>query len=82
MVTNQQLYLAIGIPILFNAASIGLVLALISSKFAAVDAKFDAVYARLDAIDKRFDDMRDLWRAELHRVEEVLDARLKHLESR
>jgi hypothetical protein len=59
-----------------------LVLALISSKFAAVDAKFDAVYARLDAIDKRFDDMRDLWRAELHRVEEVLDARLKHLESR
>jgi len=33
-------------------------------------------------IDKRFDDMRDLWRAELHRVEEVLDARLKHLEDR
>ena len=80
--TNQQLYLAIGVPILFNAALIGLVLALISSKFGAVDAKFDAVYARLDAIDKRFDDMRDLWRAELHRVEEVLDARLKHLESR
>lgn len=26
------------------------------------------------------DDMRDLWRAELHRVEEVLDARLKHPE--
>ena len=23
---------------------------------------------------------RDLWRAELHRVEEVLDARLKHIE--
>ena len=40
------------------------------------------VHARLDAIDKRFDDMRDLWRSELHRVEEVLDARLKHLESR
>jgi hypothetical protein len=26
--------------------------------------------------------MRDLWRAELRRVEEVLDARLKHLEER
>ncbi len=25
----------------------------------------------------RFDDMRDLWRAELRRVEEVLDARFK-----
>jgi hypothetical protein len=26
--------------------------------------------------------MRDLWRAELHRVEEVLGARLKHMEER
>ena len=33
-------------------------------------------------VDSRFDEMRDLWRAELHRVEEVLDARLKHLEDR
>jgi hypothetical protein len=33
-------------------------------------------------MDKRFDDMRDLWRAELRRVEEVLGARLKHLEER
>jgi hypothetical protein len=82
VVTNQQLYLAIGIPLLFNAALIGLVLALMNAKFSAMDAKFEAVYARLDAIDKRFDDMRDLWRAELHRVEEVLDARLKHFESR
>lgn len=33
-------------------------------------------------MDSRFDDMRDTWRAELRRVEEVLDARLKHLEER
>jgi len=33
-------------------------------------------------MDARFDDMRETWRSELHRVEEVLDARLKHLESR
>ena len=33
-------------------------------------------------MDQRFDDMRDMWRSELHRVEEVLDARLKHLEER
>jgi hypothetical protein len=72
LVTNQQLYLAIGVPILFNAALIGLALALINAKF---DAKFDGV-------NKRFDDMRDLWRAELRRVEEVLDARLKHIEER
>ena len=33
-------------------------------------------------MDSRFDDMRDTWRSELHRVEEVLDARLRHLEER
>jgi hypothetical protein len=33
-------------------------------------------------VDTRFDDMKDMWRSELHRVEEVLDARLKHLEER
>jgi hypothetical protein len=32
--------------------------------------------------DQRFDDAKEMWRAELHRVEEVLDARLKHLEER
>jgi hypothetical protein len=38
--------------------------------------------AKIDALNTRFDDMRDLWRAELRRVEEVLDARLKHLEEK
>lgn len=75
MVTNQQLYFAIGIPMLFNAALIGLVVTLFSARFGAVDQ-------RLERIDRRFDDMRDLWRAELRRVEEVLDARLKHIEER
>lgn len=79
MVTNQQLYLAIGVPFVLNASLIVVLIAMLSAK---IDSKFDAVYARLDAIDKRFDDMRDLWRAELRRVEEVLDARLKHIESR
>jgi hypothetical protein len=31
---------------------------------------------------KRFDDMRILWRAELRRVEEALQAHLKHIEER
>jgi len=35
-----------------------------------------------DHMDTRFNEMRDLWRSELHRVEEVIDARLKHLEER
>jgi hypothetical protein len=31
-------------------------------------------------MDNRFDDIKETWRAELHRVEGVLDARLKHIE--
>jgi hypothetical protein len=37
---------------------------------------------RFDSVDQRLDDMRDLWRSELYRVEQVIDARLKHLEER
>ena len=33
-------------------------------------------------MDARFDDMRVTWQAEWRRVEEVLEARLKHLEER
>jgi len=33
-------------------------------------------------MNRRFDESKDLWRSELHRVEEILDARLKHLEER
>ena len=57
--TNQQLFAAIAVPIVFNTTALLLV---------------------FWALNQRFTDMRDLWRAELRRVEEVLDARLKSLE--
>ena len=72
VMTNEQLYLAIGLPMLFNAAMTGLLIAYMNARFSSSER----------GINQRFDDMRDLWRAELHRVEEVLDARLKHLEER
>jgi hypothetical protein len=59
--TDAQLYLAIGVPMLFNGVLV----------------TFLVLY-----INHRFTDAKDVWRAELHRVEEVLDARLKHLEQR
>ena len=31
-------------------------------------------------MDARFDDAKDTWRSELRRVEEVIDARLRHIE--
>ncbi len=80
VVTNEQLYIAVGIPLLFNATLIGVLMAYVNAKFQASESRFDAIDRRFDAIDRRFDDMRDLWRSELRRVEEVLDARLKHLE--
>jgi hypothetical protein len=71
--TNAQLYLALGVPVLLNAAMFGLLMAY-------MNAKFDAVNQRFEGINRRFDDMRDLWRTELRRVEDVIDARRKHLE--
>jgi len=47
-----------------------------------MDARFNEIDRRFDRVDSRFEEMKDLWRSELHRVEEVLDARLKHLEER
>jgi hypothetical protein len=38
--------------------------------------------SRFNGVDRRFEEMKDLWRSELHRVEEVLDARFKHIEER
>jgi hypothetical protein len=69
LVTNE-LYIAVGIPMLFNAALLGLVIAYINARIGKVESK-------VDAIDKRFDDMRDLWRAKLRRVEGVLVARFE-----
>lgn len=81
--TNEQI-VAIVAPMAFNGAIIGLMVLWMRAKFDAIDRRFQAtdesINRRFDAINQRFDDMRDLWRAELRRVEEILDARLKHLE--
>ena len=52
----------------------------VNQRFEGIDQRFEGINQRFEAINQRFDDMRDLWRSELHRVEEVLDARLKHIE--
>lgn len=70
MVTDLQLYLAIGVPVVVNTLMLTLFTQMTNKR---MDDRFDS-------LNRRFDDMRDLWRAELHRVEEVLDARLRHIE--
>ena len=47
-----------------------------------MEARFNGVDARFTSVDQRLDELKEMWRSELHRVEEVLDARLKHLEER
>jgi hypothetical protein len=68
--TDVQLYLAIGVPMASNAILFTIFTQMINKR---MDGRFASM-------NQRFDDMRDLWRAELHRVEEVLDARLRHFE--
>jgi hypothetical protein len=68
--TGAQLHLAIGVPVVSNAIMLLIFTTPINSRIAAFEG----------AINRRFDDMRELWRTELHRVEEVLDARLRHIE--
>jgi len=61
--TNEQLYLAVGVPIIINMIFNGFT-------YLALDRRITNEVASL----------KELWRAELRRVEEVLDARLKHIE--
>lgn len=74
------------IGILINNARLGDVNARLGDIKHYMDARFNEVDRRFEDLDRkmdyRFDDMKVMWRSELHRVEEVLDARLKHLEER
>jgi|SRR5689334_1570057 len=54
----------------------------VEQRFKQVDRRFDEMDGRFNRVDGRFEELKELWRSELHRVEEVLDARLKHLEER
>ncbi len=57
-----------------------------NSRLGDLSARTGETNGRIDDLrshmDKRFDDMRVMWQADLRRVGEVLDARLKHLEER
>ncbi len=90
---GMQLVLTIGIPtlavlmgILVNNSRLSDIRYDMNGRFGDVNGRLNDLRAdigtRFDHVDRRFDDMKDTWRSELHRVEEVLDARLKHLEER
>ena len=78
--------LTVLVGILINNARLSDFRAHVDARFNEVDRRFVEVDRRFGDLDRqldhRFDEMKDIWRSELHRVEEVLDARLKHLEER
>jgi hypothetical protein len=86
---STQLALSVCVPTL--AVLVGILIN--NSRMGDMNSRLGDMHSRLDDMnsrlgdlrahmDARFDDMKDMWRSELHRVEEVLDARLRHLEER
>lgn len=67
--------LTVLIGILINNSRLGDV----NSRIGDLNGRINDLRAHMDS---RFDEMRNTWQSELRRVEEVLDARLKHLEDR
>lgn len=76
---NVQVILTVSVPTLAVLVGILVNNSRLSDLRAQMDARFNDVNRRMDDLST---DLKETWRAELRRVEEVLDARLKHLEER
>ena len=90
--SNEQLLMIVGVPIIWNTLLYMAFAAAMNRRFddfkAQTNQRFEDfrtdINRRFDDfasfIDRRFTLAESNWRSELHRVEEILDARLKHLE--
>jgi hypothetical protein len=83
MSDNVILAVSLAIP---NLLAVLMGILVNNSRLSDTNARIGELRAQVGELrshmDQRFTDMRDMWRSELHRVEEILDARLKHLEER
>ena len=72
------------VGILINNARLGDLSTSLNSRLNDMHTRIGETNTRIGELrshmDVRFEEMKDLWRSELHRVEEVIDARLKHIE--
>jgi chromosome segregation ATPase len=94
--TTLPVVITVVIGILVNNARLGDVIARVGDvhgrigdlnpRFTETNARISETNARINELrsdmNERFDEMKNLWRSELHRVEQVLDVRLKHMEER
>ncbi len=72
--------LAVLIGILVNNSRLSDLRSDMDRRFDGMSRRFDDMGRRFDDVNRRIDDTRDLLRAEFLRVEQVLDARVRHLE--
>ncbi|MEO5926125.1 MAG: hypothetical protein ABIR70_20050 [Bryobacteraceae bacterium] len=86
LLASLPIVITVLVGILMNNARLTDLRSHMDSRFSEVDRRFNETDRRIDnmhsEMNRRFDDSKDVWKSELHRVEEILDARLKHLESR
>ncbi len=82
MDASLNLALSMGVPTIAVLIAILINNSRMSDLSAHMNGRFDDVSRRFDDMSRRLDEMKETWRAELYRVEQVLDARLKHLEQR
>ncbi len=94
--TTTPVVITVVIGILVNNARLGDMISRVGDvngrigdlnlRFNETNARINETNARINELrgdmNLRFGEMKDLWRSELHRVEEILDARLKHIEER
>ena len=86
MTDTQMLIVALPSAVSVIAVLVGILIN--NSRFCDLNGRMSEMRSELRTsisdlrshMDGRFDDMRDMWRGELRRVEEVVDARLKHVE--
>lgn len=53
--SNEQLWLAIGAPLLFNGLIFLVILTNMNARFASIDARFGSVETRLASVDQRIE---------------------------
>lgn len=74
------------VGILINNARLGDLSSSLNARLNDMHTRIGETNTRIGELrshmDVRFEEMKDLWRSELHRVEEVIEARLKHIEER
>jgi hypothetical protein len=82
--SDPALQAAVAVTIPTFAVFVGILMnnARLNDLRAYMDGRFNDVDRRFNEVDRHLDDLKETWRAELRRVEEVIDARLKHLEER